>query len=348
MITLSSFMRGFFLLPALLLPALPAQAQCLSGVPCVTPKTLSNPQTVAVESNSAGANAAKSESDSCDADFMNQITARAFLEAERQNVKNAILIRKPDSVMEYSCFHQTMNTVAAQADLLFSSGHGASYNWLNRTVPINGRIDNNAIPSVPINTFLGREFLDNSLNGLVMSALGSYINTSFAHDFLGGIAHGLDGNAAAGAVDPEAPYNCDMMNMVHFLAQCNNFMIDDPFFSFDDLASHDPRILPPGLQCERRPITQPLIDLAMNKDGQYVDTDPLDTLYFDRLSAGVCSAPIPTGIVVKRESKLLDLLGNIIRSPLPSYEEHVCSNPACFYDRARDSCCLAPGRGCAR
>ena len=86
-----------------------AYAGCAAGLPCVTPLT-PDPNLLdgVIPQNQGGApNASKidpSGNRSCDADFMNQIYAKAFIEAEREVIVANTNIKKPDSVLEYSCF----------------------------------------------------------------------------------------------------------------------------------------------------------------------------------------------------------------------------------------------------
>lgn len=92
---------GFSGTPSLALPTNP----CLPGVPCTaTPETHSNIQS-------------KSESDSCDAAFMNKIYARATLEAEREIALNNALIDNRHSVLQLSCFKNDLAATPAGATL---------------------------------------------------------------------------------------------------------------------------------------------------------------------------------------------------------------------------------------
>lgn len=96
-----------------------AGGSCLPGIPCVVGKTTSSGGIV-VGSGGTSQNADKSSSDACDADFMNQIYARAFLEASRETIMSQTIIRKPDSVLELSCFDQAVKDSAEIAGALFT------------------------------------------------------------------------------------------------------------------------------------------------------------------------------------------------------------------------------------
>lgn len=107
-------------------------APCLPGLPCVTPLTPNAANVPTDGPNKSGAsNANKSESEACDADFMNQIYGRAFLEASRETMMTSIIIRKPDSVLEYTCFDQAAKAAADYGGPRFSE----STRWQNVNVP---------------------------------------------------------------------------------------------------------------------------------------------------------------------------------------------------------------------
>lgn len=98
-----------------------SQAACISGLPCVIDKTENDPWDDIISPNEPGApNAHKTMGKTCDADFMNQIYAKAFMHAERENLMLETIIRKPDSVLEYSCFESIVNKTACDAPPLFS------------------------------------------------------------------------------------------------------------------------------------------------------------------------------------------------------------------------------------
>ena len=105
---------------------------CIPGLPCIVDKTPNDPLNPNDGPNITGPNAAKTSSDACDADFMNQIYGRAYLEAEREIVMSQIALRKPDSVMEYTCFDQHAGLAGQYAAPLFSS----SVNWQSKTVSL--------------------------------------------------------------------------------------------------------------------------------------------------------------------------------------------------------------------
>lgn len=105
-----------------------AQASpCILGVPCT--------------GYSAGddATSAMSSSRACDADFMNQITAKATLEAQREMMVHQTHIAKPDSVLEYSCFDEMARNLA----LTVNKGEANNHIKTLALNPIVKFIDNN-------------------------------------------------------------------------------------------------------------------------------------------------------------------------------------------------------------
>ncbi len=205
-----------------------AYAACLPGVPCIVAKNSED-------------NKPKSDSGTCDADFMNQLQARAFLEAEREAVAAGVAIRKPESVLELSCADQLTNV-------------------------------------------------------------------------LGG-----------------GSYSCQAMNDLHFAARCNNVKMDDYFFTFEDLASGDPRKYPAGMQCGGTQSQQAYIDLADNKDGAYVDFDAVQTQLKRFDPAQRCGNAIVTGVTYVYEKS---------KEPLQYARTYdvICMNPACHYSTEERKC----------
>lgn len=321
-------------------PSYAEEEACIPGIPCITPLTPNSPHNPEDGPNILGPNKDKigpsrnpapSEDGftTCDADFMNQIYSRAFIEAERENVLNQIVIRKPDSVLEYSCFEENVSNAAHDAGPLFSE----SRHWDNKQVIIGGALGSIPVPYVIMNTFMGDTKLDNSLELLVLDSLKQYINENFAHDFLGGYATGFDSSITGSVGD--ADYSCNIMRDVYNIAKCTDFLVDDKFFDFSTLASLDPRILPSA--CSGTAITDGHIELANNDSYAYVNYDPVlaNTSF---IKAGACGSPIPTGVLATLEEKAVDPKGNVKITKTTQYMEKICVNPGCYYDQKSRSC----------
>lgn len=309
-----------------------AQAQCLAGIPCAIPLTDNptpldpNPQTFPPPDGpnaESSPNRLKTDTNTCDADFMNQVYARAFLEASRETVINQTVIRKPDSVMEYSCFDQFLKDTADFAGPIFSER-----DWTPKSVPNPGG------STIQLNVFLGADKLDNSLNSLVMQSLNGYVNTNFANDFLGGSANGQN-NTIASTVQG-AGNGCDFMNSVFFLAKCNNFALDDQMMRFSEFVSTDPRNVFGGTTCTS-PITPDMIALAGNDNFENVAFNAVDT--FSNLTevpatGNQCAPPIQTGVLVLQDRFEFDSAGNALPvvGGTRRLIDAVCPNPGCFID----------------
>ncbi len=119
-------------------------AQCLPGLPCsgfaFTGPGLEDHFDTVHPNTTNPANVLTSDL-ACDAGFMNQIHAVAHMHAERQYMTLENQLRKPDSVLEYSCFHQDMVLAAEWLPWVFSE----SQLFSNR-VTSDGNQDGNSAP----------------------------------------------------------------------------------------------------------------------------------------------------------------------------------------------------------
>ena len=326
---------GALLFCALPIISSPAQA-CSPGIPCDVDFTPNDPFNMPISPNASGPNAAKSESGTCDADFMNQIYARAYLEAERENVMSKLIVLKPDSVLEYSCFEQTNSRLADYGGPLFSEND----RWWDLEVTIDGKLGFDYIASVPMYTHLCEgdmpcDKLDKSLEALVLTALMEYAGKNFAHDYLGGTANGLN-NDFTGSIGDS--YLCDHIFAVHQMAKCKDFATYDSFMTFEEIMnfSPDPRTYP--TPCSGTQITQERIDIAKNKDFAYAAFDQVSETYREKMEIGKCDDnPIPTGVMTIIRKTEYDLLRNP-RNTTETYEEHICPNPGCSYNLTTKKC----------
>ncbi|MDH5721879.1 MAG: hypothetical protein OEY94_00970 [Alphaproteobacteria bacterium] len=237
-------------------------AACSPGIPCtgydITVDTTSNvgsafngPKTgrpLTAGGHTGGA---------CDGDFMNQIHARAFLEANRDVIMSGQIIRKPDSVLEYTCFEDLVETTAQTADEIFSAiQDGTSGDFVNRNVALltaseDGTIDISdysctTAPCVSYSVVFPATQLDNILANVVLGPLNAYINHTAAPDD-GNFDHNFRGGSST--IDSDVttldyPYNCAHMQAVWDEANCIDFGEEDQFRSFQQLAESDPRNLP--------------------------------------------------------------------------------------------------------
>ena len=316
-----------------------AYAQCTSVIPglpatgafpCSNPFTPNTPSDPSDGPNIAGSpNEPKHEYDSCDADFMNQIYTRSYLEANRDVMISELLVTKPDSVLEYSCFDQQVKNTAEIAGPLFSE----SNLWLGSAGGAYSDVANPGGSNITLNVFMGDTRLDLSLNQVVMASLDAFADKNFAHDFLNGNA-GIGGDTIEATV-AAAGTACTAMNDVYELARCENINATTFFMTFTEIAANDPRdTLPADLQCGvTNPITTAAIDVANNKDGLYSFIDVM-VPYNELLGVSSCEAPIPTGLIVKQEKFTYGASGyvNLDASLSREFSSYICPNPGCYYD----------------
>ncbi len=330
-------------------------AACMPGLPCVVNKTPNDPTNATDGPNAPGApnvskidksacTGNKSLNCACDADFMNQIYSRAFLESQRETLTNEVLIRKPDSVFEYTCFDREIGRTGSVAGPIFSE----STRWRSSSIPLGPGIGgfygttsvgDNTITKSDISVYMGAGRLSANINRIITPAIGSWVSGNFAHNFLGG---GITANITAGP-------GCDIMDQVYFYAKCMNFAPDVPYFSYlptsdpkiwsslKTLVDTDPRLLPTACKGGTK-ITEDMIFLSKNRNFDHVNFDKDDPIYLDRRIPGTCADPIPTGIIVRTFVKNFTGSGAVTFSNSDSYESKICPNPGCYYQRSGDQC----------
>lgn len=246
----------------------------------------------------------------CDSVYYESLSARAWLEAQREITQNQNIILKPDSVFEYTCFDLMVEELAA---------HGT--NMLSETNKYSQPLSSTG--------------LDSALNAVVGDSLRSYISSNFSgYNLLGGhpAGAGLD-HAPDSSINGSPAYTCDIMNRVWHAAKCINFASApsmDGFFTLAEYAtSPDKRYLP-----------DTCLPITANWSGNLLTAltsapwtnDPVQT-YFEETEPQTCAStncecdgdPIPTGLQVKRNE-----------TGVNTYQEHVCLQPGCRYHPGGD------------
>ena len=256
----------------------------------------------------------------CDAQYYDSLSARAWLEAQREITQNQNLILKPDSVFEYTCFDRLVGELSTHAE-----------NMLSETAAFGEPLDDTS--------------MDLALQRLVGDSLVNYINANFGSKTTGIAYNMLAGHIAAtgightmqSLVNPGA-YSCDIMDKVWTAAKCINFAHNSEtggFFTFGeyaDPASLDKRNLPPSAICT------PLVTAWSSNLTNALTSGPWSNddvqTYFGQTNAPDCtdaacrcrdadnnfSVPIPTGIKVKRAGYDTN-----------EYDEKICLQPGCRY-----------------
>lgn len=318
-----------------------AGAACLPGLPCTVPPVVDDPNNIN-ELNTPHTNPLNvskafdsrvedavdpANTYTCDANFMNQIYAKGFLEAERDVIVGNSMIMKPDSVLEYTCFDKIASDTALIAGPVFSE----TTRWQNADVG-----------GVSIDVFMGDDRLDTSIEQLVLEALKIYVDEQFEYDFLGGAAAGMN-NTIQNTVTGGGGV-CPAMFSVYYISKCDDFALQAPFVTFEEyfsspaLVSFDPRTLP-DVCPNPHGITAEIIEVAKNRAWNYASFDAvLDTQLNITRGVNVSNScenvdPIPTGVMVEFVEYGEDLAGNpIVITPPYQYEDKVCSNPGCYFD----------------
>ena len=275
------------------------------------------------------------EDRACDPEFVDAVESKGWLEAQRETAQNQNLLYKLDSVLEYTCFQQFMETVAVRQGPRFSETqkwrHPAGFSDISTDI---------------------------ALQRVVGFTLVAYLQSNFPHTYMGGR---LPVSTDPPPNRPAGQYLCDAMEYVWREIKCTNFLDKsaftndtpdiDGFYEFTRYAQQDTRRLPPQFaSCapaatninltSRSAYNQRQTQFIMpqenpNDEEPYID-DPLVSRLEYILPAPGCgegATPAPvaidTGVMVRRNE------GGLTRNAIADYSEHVCANPGCSYDGER-------------
>lgn len=348
-----------------------SHAQCIPGIPCAIPFTPSdhlhpdhpisgNPDSGPGNNRPDGPNVPVTApppaennytkldrstntagSHACDADFMNQIYANSFLQAERDVMMSELLVRKPDSVLEYSCFDQHAALSARFVGPLFTERR----DYENYGVTIDGRFGDvialhinviafgldtsRDVRTQKIDVSMGDTYHDRSIEQLVLGSLQTYVNQNFSHSYLGGAT---TADNTLNFTEPTIGNICPMMFEVFYAAKCLNLNKDLSFWTFENFRDiGDFRVLPGACPVSHQ-ITDDIIALAENRDQFYAQYDDIDAqldLMRTGLVPGGCAPPIPTGVTTSYEVYGTDLFSNRTVVANDTWDDGVCPNPGC-------------------
>ncbi len=269
----------------------------------------------------------------CDAQYWRQMSARAWLESEREIMQNQNLIFKPDSVLEYVCFDQFASIAAWPGGDIFV-----------HTKYFGKKIIERATDGA----------LEKALTQVVTSSAKSYQNKNFAHDYLGGRAGMMnsankDYQLKASLMSEKKNYTCQEMSKIWKTAKCANFVDNnkfedtDGFYPFEAIKKHgekskdvagyadkikETRQYPTSLKCSDdlgvAGTWEDQIKLATNEtDNLYAFHTPLGTVFKDigdKLKPGACGKKgIKTGVkVITKDGE---------------HDDGVCTNPGCSWTK---------------
>lgn len=270
----------------------------------------------------------------CDAQYWRQLSARGWLEAEREIMQNQNLIFKPDSVLEYVCFDQFASKAAWAGGDIFTHTDYFGKKIITRE--------------------LNPGALQLGITEVVSSALNKYYADNFNHTFLGGRAGFMDAEITDSNFKPATDkqnYACQTMSKVWKAAKCANFVDNssfestDGFYPFNAIKGHgagsadvagyadtikETRNFPSSMACSGSDqgaagtwVDQ--IKLATNQaNNLYKFQEPLGKIFKeigDKLEPGNCDQPaIKTGVKVIIDGE-------------ESHDDGVCTNPGCTYTK---------------
>ena len=283
----------------------------------------------------------------CDIDMFITMRAKATLEAQSDVIYNAMAVKKPDSVLAYSCIDHHAGILAHNAGPIFSETSTFDF---KPAVTVKGSVV--LIGPVP-DAFFANNSLDDAIERTTLFAATSYLSQQFPHTFVGDsttLSWDVGGTVGSGA------YTCDWMQQVWQEAKCQNFSDTrffapgGPFYSFNELAGNDPRRL--GAVCNASGILPVDVEIVSTRLLEYLTS-------FDRaqqiavgntgsmvnmsevVSTDSCGpmTPIPTGIQVKYLLNAGEAgLEEMINAPNDGFAEHICANPGCYYDFENQEC----------
>lgn len=280
----------------------------------------------------------------CDTQYWRQMSARAWMEAEREIMQNQNLIFKPDSVLEYVCFDQFESFAAWRGGNIFVHTDYFGKKIITREQP---------------------EAMHKVMASVVSAALSGYKTGNFSHTFLGGRSFFMGAEMTNSAFKPatdgsvKQDYTCQTMSKVWKAAKCANFIDNASFESTDGFYPFDPikgykgekdvdgysggiqevRQYPSALSCvsgntrsgaippqelgAKGKWTDQLKFAENTKEELYDFQTILSDTYLEvglRLKPGECgSPPIETGITVVAKDG--------------DHPDGICTNPGCTYTK---------------
>lgn len=310
---------------------------CLIALCCIGHASSVRAQMVGDENANGGGGGGEIAPQPCDPDYWDTMSARAWMEAEREIMQNQNLIFKPDSVLQYTCFDNMVSHAAKYLGDIF-----VHTDYFGKVIIARGSAQAQEI----------------ALQNVVTTTLKSFIDLNFQNKFLANRSDKLRNKPAqverrsgAGLVEATSmsPYQgCNIMAEVWKASKCINFIDNDEFKNTDGFYPF--RTLKPGPGSDLTIIgydshgdirhwpqlcADPVKgqewvdkdDVATNKDEQYPFRDPLKKDFEDvrkMVEPGACSlnsSGIETGVTII-------ISGGGSGSGKP---DKVCTNPGCTY-----------------
>ena len=197
----------------------------------------------------------------CAADTWTAMVNQAVMETRREDLLNKRFIVKSQSVLNYSCFGEQYKRTAELVAPIFSETekwNDLSVDLIGKQIKIELQVqeeENDPFFSekdynfwrdyeqsngttAPYKRFESSS-LDMAIDSVVAKASIPYLENNFNHGYL------ADSVPVSGA----DPTTCNVMSTVWKAAKCKNFDGADVFYSFEDLATNDPREFPVSMPC---------------------------------------------------------------------------------------------------
>lgn len=265
----------------------------------------------------------------CDADYWNVLGARASMEGKHDMEAAQVIITRPASVMDISCFEGQLVHLHNTADQLFSDNRTSGVLFKNPTyVGLDSYEPTFVMPFGPHPP--GGAFSNQSLDNTLIRVIRT------------GLKRHLQNFTTVVLAAPPATV-CSSMSLVWTIAKCEDFD-DTTFWPFQQLAVMDPRVLLTPCNSQRGlwsawrgvgatplgtafPPTVPLPPAAPPWPPGGMDTASTYLNMLTPVSCGAGIPSIPTGVIV-------DITGTF-GGPYP---DAVCSAPSCYYDPVSSTC----------
>lgn len=280
----------------------------------------------------APASAAPIPGTGCDSDFMGIMDRRAWMEGKHDMEAAQVLLTRPKSILDISCFEEHLVDLHRSADSMFSDNTGGVL-FKNRNFPTNmalfepqyqpiiigaahtylspmtGFYRSEGYFSLPPQLPISPVRLDNSLIRLVRNGLKNYFNATFY---------------TTPPVPPVPRTVCNWMGIVWGEAKCEN--AGNTMWQFRGIAVIDPRLLPRPCNSQRQDWRQAIAIAFPPQPGRPGAVEPVQT-FLENIDPTKCTtqSPIVTGIIARYSGQ----------DPFP---EKICLSPGCWYDRAADRC----------
>lgn len=176
----------------------------------------------------------------CDQAYWDSIGWRGWMEGKHDMESAQVIITKQYSVLEVSCFSESLASLARGADTMFSDNMTSNLLWANRTFnpldpPYEPTINNNHTYSDILggSGSIGYALLSATrMDSILQQAIGTGLNFYLSNNFT---RPRVIGNAV-----PAPNGLCDTMNRMWNASRCDTYN-RTTFYTFDEMLNTEPR-----------------------------------------------------------------------------------------------------------